>query len=981
MLATIHTVLGTVDTVLGTFGTVLGTVDGVLAFTFNRQIMFNGLVTGITYGVMAVGLVLIFRISRVINIAHAEVGAFGGALLGLLVAKYGVPYPIALVAGLAAGAAFGGIIELTVVRRLANAPKVILFVATMGAAQVVFLAGFWLPNYTAIANFPTPFDGRWELFDIRIRSAQLLVLIVVPVIVAVLALFLERTKYGTAIRASAENPDAARLSAISTKAMSTAVWTIAGLLSAITAVLVAPLKGQGTVIEAATLGPGLLLRALAAALIARMHSLPVALLAGAVIGGVEATLLFNYFEEPGLIDAGLFAAMLISVLSYHRRQRGSEGAQSMSFAPRVRPVPRQLQQLWWVRYLPQITVTVALAVAIVLPLIVTRPSRHFLYSLMLLLAIVGMSLTLLTGWAGQLSLGQFAFAGLGAMLTTAMVRGVNFSIGDREFELPVIPFEGAVFLAAFACLVTAVVVGLPALRVRGLFLAVITLAFAVMAQNWLLERDVLTGGDLVVRLPRARWGDAFDLKSQRTYYYMCLGVLCLCAILVSRIRRSGVGRSLIAVRDNEQSAAAFTVSPTRMKLVAFAISGALAGLAGGLIAGLRVQFGPTAFSPDESLRVVAIAVIGGLSSIWGVILGALWVVGIPSFFAESEQVRLLTSGAGVLILLMYLPGGLIQVAYSIRDAIFAAAAKRVPDTTEREPAPIPAGAASAALADRATPAGVPALATGGVSVQFGGVHAVEEVDICVQPGEVVGLIGTNGAGKTTLMNAVGGFVPSVGQIEIFGTDVTHYSPSRRAGLGLGRTFQQADLFPDLTVRETIQVALEARGRSQVIPTLLGLPSARRRERTRQAEGDELISFFGLGRYASSFISELSTGTRRIVELSCLIALEARVLCLDEPTAGVAQRETEAFAPLVLRIREELGASLLVIEHDMPFIMGISDRVYCLEAGAIIAEGTPDEVRNDSLVIASYLGTDERAIARSGAAASRDRLEPDEVGDP
>ena len=953
-------------------------MDTVLAFTVTRQIVFNGAVTGITYGVMAVGLVLIFRSTRVINIAHAEVGAFGAALLGLLVAKYNVPYPVALVAGLAAGAAFGGVIELTVVRRLANAPKVILFVATMGAAQVVFLAGFWLPNFTAIASFPTAFDGRWEVFGTRIRSEQLLVLIVVPLLTAALALFLDRTKYGTAIRASAENPDAARLSAISTKAMSTAVWTIAGLLSAITAVLVAPLKGQGTVIEAATLGPGLLLRALTAALIARMHSLPLALLAGVAIGAAETMVLFNFFDEPGLIDAGLFVAMLASVLSYSRRQRGAERAQSMSFAPRVRPVPRQLEQLWWVRRLPQITVTAALLIAIVLPLIVTRPSRHFLYSLMLLLAIVAMSLTLLTGWAGQLSLGQFAFAGLGAMLTTAMVRGVSFSIGSSEFELPVVPFEGAIFLAAFACLVTAVIVGLPALRVRGLFLAVTTLAFAVMAESWLFERDVLTKGDLVVRLPRARWGDSFNLSSQRTYYYVCLAVLCLCAILVSRIRHSGVGRSLIAVRDNEQSAAAFTVSPTRMKLVAFAISGALAGLAGGLIAGLRIQFGPTAFSPDESLRVVAIAVIGGLSSIWGVILGALWVVGIPSFFEGSEQIRLLTSGAGVLILLMYLPGGLIQVAYTVRDAIFAAAAKRTPDTAaEREPAPIPARAVSTAVSDRAIPSGVPALVATGVSVQFGGVHAVENVDLDVQPGEVVGLIGTNGAGKSTLMNAAGGFVPSTGRVEIFGTDVTRFSPSRRAGLGLGRTFQQADLFPDLTVRETIQVALEARGRSQVIPTLLGLPSARRRERTRQAEGDELISFFGLGRYASSFISELSTGTRRIVELSCLLALEARVLCLDEPTAGVAQRETEAFAPLVLRIREELGASLLVIEHDMPFIMGISDRVYCLEAGAIIAEGTPDEVRNDPLVIASYLGTDERAIARSGAAAPRDRLDPRE----
>ena len=148
--------------------------------------------------------------------------------------------------------------------------------------------------------------------------------------------------------------------------------------------------------------------------------------------------------------------------------------------------------------------------------------------------------------------------------------------------------------------------------------------------------------------------------------------------------------------------------------------------------------------------------------------------------------------------------------------------------------------------------------------------------------------------------------------------------------------------------------------------MLALPKARRLERRKRAEADDLIAFFGLGRYQDHFIDELSTGTRRIVELACLIGLEARLLCLDEPTAGVAQRETEAFAPLVLRIREELGASVLVVEHDMPFIMGISDRVYCLEAGRIIAEGVPDAVRHDPAVISSYLGTDERAIARSDA---------------
>jgi ABC-type branched-subunit amino acid transport system ATPase component len=238
----------------------------------------------------------------------------------------------------------------------------------------------------------------------------------------------------------------------------------------------------------------------------------------------------------------------------------------------------------------------------------------------------------------------------------------------------------------------------------------------------------------------------------------------------------------------------------------------------------------------------------------------------------------------------------------------------------------------------------------------------------VHQGEVVGLIGTNGAGKSTLMNAISGLVPARGTVQLLGTPIHQRSTARRAAAGLGRTFQTADLFGDLTVRETVQVALEARKRTSLMGTVLGLPGARRAERAKRTDADELIGFFGLGRYADHFVSDLSTGTRRIVELACLLALDARVLCLDEPTAGVAQRETEAFAPLLLRIRAELDASLLVIEHDMPFIMGISDRVYCLEAGRVIAEGPPEDVRNDPLVIASYLGTDARAITRSGALA-------------
>src|SRR5689334_5888784 len=216
------------------------------------------------------------------------------------------------------------------------------------------------------------------------------------------------------------------------------------------------------------------------------------------------------------------------------------------------------------------------------------------------------------------------------------------------------------------------------------------------------------------------------------------------------------------------------------------------------------------------------------------------------------------------------------------------------------------------------------------------------------------------------MNAIGGYVPSSGTVELLGADVSRLAPERRARKGLGRTFQAARLFGDLTVRETLQIALEARHRTGFTSTALFLPRGFAVDRRQRADAEEIISFLGLGRYAENFCAELSTGTRRIVELGALLALDARVLCLDEPTAGVAQRETEAFGPLLLRIRAELDASLLVIEHDMPLIMSISDRVYCLEAGRVIAEGTPAIVRTDAAVISSYLGTDERAIQRSGS---------------
>jgi ABC-type branched-subunit amino acid transport system ATPase component len=211
--------------------------------------------------------------------------------------------------------------------------------------------------------------------------------------------------------------------------------------------------------------------------------------------------------------------------------------------------------------------------------------------------------------------------------------------------------------------------------------------------------------------------------------------------------------------------------------------------------------------------------------------------------------------------------------------------------------------------------------------------------------------------------------PGAGRIELFGQDVTGLSAHQRARLGMGRIFQDAALFGDLTVREAVMVALEARERSDLLPSLLALPPSRRAERSKRVQADEVIGFLGLGRYADNPIASLSTGSRRIVELACLLAQEARLLLLDEPTAGVAQREAEAFGPLVSSLRRELDATVVIIEHDIPLVSAMSDRLYCLALGEVIAEGTPDEVRTNPAVVSAYLGTDERAIVRSGVAAA------------
>jgi ABC-type branched-subunit amino acid transport system ATPase component/ABC-type branched-subunit amino acid transport system permease subunit len=949
------------------------TVITVHGWDISWYMLISGFGQGLAYAALAAGIILIYRASGIINFAQGALGVFGLALMADLLGFAHMPFLPALVLTAIGTAAVGAIAELVFVRRLFTAPRLVLLLATLGIAQVITIAAIALPDLEVGGPFPTLVPWTWTINDsLILQPRDISVFIGAPMLILLLSVFLTQTRAGLMIRASASNPDKSRMNGIRVRRSSTLVWAIAGAFAGVTAVLLGPLQslslsGATNLPSTGSGGYELLLRALLVALIARMGRLPLCILGGLVVGVVETLLLNNVdpTDYQSVYLAG-FVGVFILVFTF-RKVAGGPEEQAFKVAAKVKPLPERVKAVWWMRHLPKLSMALVVLLLAVVPIVFHQPSELFSWSRVLIFALIGCSLTVLTGWAGQLSLGQFGFAAVGALTTMTLVQGneipVPFGIWEMHWHAP---WAVAVVISMLAGTVCALLVGIPALRIPGLHLAITSLAFSVFVSQYVLSRPVF--------LPDAGYYEplpkpvilGIDFDNRRSYYYLCLALLIVTLLVVAQLRRTGIGRSIVAVRANEPSAAALTLSPVRMKLLAFGLSGALSALAGSLLMTLLVTADPTnTFKPEESIRVVAIAVIGGLGTIAGPVLGALWIVGIPAMTGGSVATNLFVSSIGLLILLMYFPGGLVQLGYTARDALARYVADRLPESTERQrkDAAVPKRAEFIAhdVGD-----GEHWLRTTDVRVKFGGRVAVDGVSINVKPREFVGLIGTNGAGKSTLMNAIGGFVPCRGTVEVLGHDVNHLAPPSRHRLGMGRSFQAARLFDDLTVRETILVALESREKSMFLPSLFCLPPSPASERRKRSEADEVISYLGLGRFADEFISNLSTGTRRITELATQLAVGPRVLLLDEPTGGLAQRETEAFGPLIKQIQHELDAAVLFIEHDMPLVMSISDRVYCLEAGAVIAEGTPEDVRFDPKVVASYLGTDERTIQRSNA---------------
>ena len=926
----------------------------VFSLEITMSALALGVIVGMTYGALAVGLILVYRSSGVINFAHGAIGALGAAVLGIAVTQWGFPYWIAMVAAIAVSGATGAITEMTVIRRLRKAPPMMSVVATLGVAQFLLLLTLSINNQvTAGRTFPKPpFVPTFDVGALRVTSSFSAMLLLTPVFVGVLVVFLRRTWFGLAIRGVAENQESARLAGIFPGRMSSLSWALAGAVAGFTAVLLIPTRGF---ITPEFFGPGLLLRALVPALIARMYSLPWALAGGIAVGVVEQVVFWNY--SSGVADVALLVIVITTLLLNPQRPGRTEQKGSWTAVQPWRPLPDDLKRIWEIRNLSFIVGSVGLLLLLALPLVMTNSAAIIMTAIMSF-ALVGLSIGVITGLGGQLSLGQFALAGVGA----AVAFHVNSATGNHLL---------AFLVAALAAGAVSVVVGLPALRIRGPMLAVTTLSFALAAQNWLFRQSWMLG-DGVEPDPVGIGGLVLDTGKK---YYIFSVVVFVAAFGVARnFWRTGLSRRLVALRDNESAARAFTIPPTPVMIQAFAFSGFLAGLGGAVFANSLSRITPATFSVGASINVVAMAVLGGIGIVAGSLIGALYIVGVPRFI-PLDSAGLAASAFGWLVLILYFPGGLVQLVRPVRDRLVRWLARRrgLDENAIWEAGKDDAPGGNVRRTDREFSSRRTVheqgtvLSAADLHKRYGGLQAVKDVSLHVEAGEIVGLIGPNGAGKTTLFEILGGFTrANEGTVKFRDLDITAFKPESRARLGLIRSFQDAALFPTMTVVDAVKLALERKRPTRFTGSLLGL---RGEERHKHREASEVVQLMGLEPFQNRQIAELSTGTRRLTELACVVALAPVVLLLDEPSSGIAQSETEALGRLLLELRDELGITMIVIEHDVPLIMSIADRLIAMDTGRIIAEGTPDQIRVDPLVVESYLGGDPRAIHRSGTTST------------
>jgi ABC-type branched-subunit amino acid transport system ATPase component/ABC-type branched-subunit amino acid transport system permease subunit len=931
---------------IGAVVVALVVVTQVFPGAYPLGVVLKGALFGTGTGLLAVGLVLTYRTTRIINFSYSAMGSLAAGLATGLKVGQDVPWMIAAPIGVVAGVLVGAIVERTVIRRFAKSPRLVLTVATIGLAQLLgglaaYIPG-WLDAPRVVPGFDTSLtDVQWNLDPVVLNGNDLLLAAVVPVVLIGLSWFMLRTEAGMAVRGMAENMDRARLLGIPVNQLSLLLWSIAGGLAALTLVLQTPNSGIPFDVGA---GPLLLLMPLAAAVAGGMTSLSGSFAAGVGIGVLDQLVRWNLEDQRDLIMPVMLGVIVVVLLARRRTTSRALAADESSWetTTSVRKLPPQLAGLPEILTAKVVVLLLAAAVVVGLPFIGTDSQVNF-GTITLVYGLAALSLVILTGWGGVVSLGQVAIVGVGGVVAANL-------IADRNTDLFL-----TLGMSAVAGGLVALLVGLPALRVSGQLLAVTTLAFAVAMDNYFLNP-----ANFEEWLPPAferpkLWGRV-ELTDERWLYFLALGMLGLTVLAVYNLRQARTGRTIAAVRDNPKGAAAVGVNVLESRLAGFVLAGMFAGVAGGLHAVALRGIGAETYPAEASLLLFSMAVIGGTSSIGGTLAGVALVQWIGYLFPKTQ---ILLTGVGLLIILWFVPGGISGLVESLRDRYAHMVGRRrgirlvdaldtvgAPDHVPAElHEPVPAGMSSLLTCD-------------GVESSYGSLQVLFGIDTAVGQGELLALLGTNGAGKSTLLRSICGLLPpDRGRIVFDGHDITGLPAERVAKLGLSLMPGGRGVFPTLTVEENLRLA----------SWLL-----RHRRREAAAAREKATSLFPILRERfDQMAGDLSGGEQQQLSLAMAFITQPKLLCIDELSLGLAPTVVGQLVEKVKEIHRS-GTSVVVVEQSVNVALLLCERAVFLEKGQVRFRGpTAGLLNRPDVLRAVFLGGAD-GIIHHGHVARGDR---------
>jgi ABC-type branched-subunit amino acid transport system ATPase component/branched-subunit amino acid ABC-type transport system permease component len=885
-----------------------------------------GLGTGAIYSMLAQGLVLVYRGSGVINFAQGAMAMVGAYAYYDLSARHGLPTWLGCILALLLCAALGVLIHMLVLKPMQRSSALARVTATLGITVSLQSGAYLLYGYN-----PLQLPSLLPVRTVHIVSQRLpiglnyvIIFGIGIVLTVVLSCLYRYTSFGRTTAAVAENHIVAASLTHSPDLVASLNWAIGSVLAGFAGVLIAPIL----FLEPTTLVL-LVVPALAAALLMQFRSFSMALVMALLLGIASSEIGF-YVSEPGWATAAPFVVVIcvLTVRGRHLPLRSYVLDRMPAVGTgMIRPAP----------------VLVLYVIGAVICFNINSDWATYL-STTLTVAIVCLSIVLITGYAGQLSLAQSVLAGTGALAAARLS--------------PHVPFLVAIVFGAVIAGVGGLLVGIPALRTRGVTLAIATLALGAALSDVLVDSTQYDGGTsgFTIRTPSLFGWSLNPLFHGNRYAFVTLTIVALLALAMSNLRRGVTGRRMLAMRSNERASAALGVPSSYLKLYAFVLSAAVAGVGGVLLAFLQpvVQVGDiSTFTVFSGILLVSVTVIGGVGFVGGAIIGSTLVAGgiaskIFGGWSQVNEYLPLIGGLNVLVILIFQPDGIFEGNRELLVRVRARLERRVRVAGPWRKASVhrPTYHVTAS-----TPVVPQTLAVSDLSVAFGGVRALQGVSLEVRPGQIHGVIGPNGAGKTTLIDAMTGFVTAAhGSVRIGPQDVTNWSARRRATAGISRSFQSLELFEDLTILENIAVACERPGTARYILDLFRPGKIRL-----SGSAMEALRDFELVDIVDKKPQEVSFGQRKIVAIARAMSTSPAVLLLDEPAAGLDDYEAAELANVIVRIARDWGLGVLLVEHKVDMVMSISDRITVMESGKMLASGVADEIAQNAAVVDAYLG--------------------------